>query len=87
MFHTTDRPGIRFASPGALPIEVTHSIGTDLINVKVALRARRRVFATTGVHPELSSRKNPSVLNILDRNFIVFVTYYRHSACGQDLAP
>ena len=75
MFHTADRPGIRFASPGALPIEVTHFIGSDLVNVKVTLGARRRVLATTGVHPELFSRKNLGVLNILDSNFSIFVTY------------
>jgi hypothetical protein len=75
MFRTGDPPGICFASPGAVPIEMAHFWATILIEVKIALRARRRVRATTRVDPECVSRKNLGVLNVLGGNFSIFVVY------------
>ncbi len=75
MFHTSDPPGICFASPGALPIEMAHFVATVLIDVELALRARRRVLATTRVDPEFGFRINSYVLNVLDGNFSIFITY------------
>jgi hypothetical protein len=75
IFRTTDRPGICFGSPGAVPIEMAHFWATILIEVKIALRARSRVRAATRVDPECASRKNRGVLNALDGNFSIFVIY------------
>lgn len=52
MLHTGDLPSICFGSPGALPIEMMHFFTTILINVELALCARRRVLATTRFDPE-----------------------------------
>jgi hypothetical protein len=48
---------------------------TVLIDVKLALRARSRVQETTRADPELVSRKNLGVFNVLDGNFRVFIIY------------
>jgi hypothetical protein len=74
MFHTGDTPGICFACPGTVPIEVTHFVAT-VIDVELALRARRRVLATTRVDPEFLMRINLSVLNVADGNFSIFIIY------------
>ena len=63
MFHTGDRPGIYVASPGSVPIEMTHYVPTDLIDVELTLSARSRALATTRVDPEFFSRKNLGILN------------------------
>ena len=75
VFHTSDRPDICFAPPGAIPIEVAHFVAVDLIDVKLALRARRRILPTTRVYPEFASRKNLGIFNIRDGNFFILVAY------------
>jgi hypothetical protein len=74
-FHTGDSPGICFASPGAIPIEMAHSSATILIDVEIALRARGCVRATTRVDLELISGINLVVLNVTFGNFRIFVIY------------
>ena len=74
MFHTGDTPGVCFASPGALSIEMTHSVFA-VIDVELALRARRRVLATTRIDPEFLMGINLSVLNVADGNFSIFIIY------------
>jgi hypothetical protein len=74
-FRTGDPPGVCFDSPGAVPIEMAHFWATLLIDVKIPLRAGRRVRATTRVDPECVSRKNLGVLDVLDGNFGIFVIY------------
>jgi hypothetical protein len=75
VFHTVDSPGICFAAPGAIPIEMTHFWAAILVDVEVALRARGCVGATTRVDLELVSRINLVVLNVACGNFGIFVTY------------
>jgi hypothetical protein len=62
------------ASPGALPIEMAHFVAT-FIDVELALRARRRVLATTRVDLEFISGINTFVRNGADGNFCIFITY------------
>jgi hypothetical protein len=81
MFHTRDTPGIRLASPGAVPIEMTHFVAT-VIDVELALRARRRALATTRADPDFFMRINPLVLNVADGNFSIFIIYA--DIAGQD---
>ena len=64
MFHTGDR--IYVAFPGSVPIEMTHYVASDLIDVELALSARSRALATTRVDPECFSRKNLGILNLAD---------------------
>jgi hypothetical protein len=66
MFHTADRPGICLASPGAIPIEMTHFLAARavLVDVEIALRARSRVRATTRVDREFVLGGNLVILNV-----------------------
>jgi hypothetical protein len=75
VFHTGDSPGVCFAAPGAIPIEMTHFCATILVDVEVALGARGCVRATTRVNLELVSRINLVVLNVAFGNFSIFVIY------------
>ena len=54
---------------------MTDFIATFLIDVELALRARSSVLATTRADPKFLARKNPGVLNSLDGNLCIFVTY------------
>ena len=74
MFHTGNTPGICLTSPWAVPIEMTHSIAT-VIDVELALRARRRALATTRADPDFFMRTNRFVLNVADGNFSIFIIY------------
>lgn len=54
---------------------MAHFLATFLNDVELALRARRRVRATTRVDPEFISRKNLGVLDVLEGEFGIFVIY------------
>jgi hypothetical protein len=73
--HTGDSPGICFASPGAIPIEMAHFSTTILIDIEIAFCARGCVRATTRVDLEHFLRKNLVVLNATFGNFGIFVIY------------
>jgi hypothetical protein len=63
---------------------MAYFVATVLIDVELALRARSRARAATRVDPEFISRMNLGVLNVLDRNFGIFVTYT--GIVGQDMS-
>ena len=78
MFHTADRPGIRLASPGTVPKEISHSFatGTILPDIEGALCARGRVLAATRGDPDISAaRSKLGTLNNRGGDFIIFVIY------------